>query len=193
MITELTRCVIAAANPPRRRAAHGPDGEPDGAAAAAWRQLAMLDSFPVIDPKRPVRRRVTLTTRPASLDVLAASERPRGRRSACRVVMQVLELAGQASSRRRAARSTETETGALRRGQGDVRRRLRPMPQARRHGPGRPRAAAGRLRVGAGRSAAADQDRPARPARPDHGERPAVGHGHAAPADAERRRRSPPR
>ena len=107
MITELTRCVIAAAIPAQvERLMNVVAGQ--SAPPLAWRQIAMLDSFPVVDPKRPVRRRVTLTTRPASLDVLDASEVVEVQERVPRV-MQVLNWPGKNVSATTRRALTETE------------------------------------------------------------------------------------
>jgi mono/diheme cytochrome c family protein len=107
MLTELSRCVIAAAIPQQVERLTDLMAN-QSAPQQTWRQLAMLESFPIIDPKRPVRRRVTLTTRPASLDVLAASTVPEVQDRVPRV-MQVLSWPGKnvIATTRRALTETE--------------------------------------------------------------------------------------
>ena len=61
-----------------------------------WRQVAMLDSFPRPDPRRPVRNRVTLTTKPASLESLQMSAIPEVRDRAPRLA-NVLDWPGKRS------------------------------------------------------------------------------------------------
>jgi mono/diheme cytochrome c family protein len=56
----------------------------------AWRQLAMVDSFPTIDPKKPIRNAVKLTTRPSSLDALSASPDNKIREGTSRVAHVLL-------------------------------------------------------------------------------------------------------
>jgi mono/diheme cytochrome c family protein/glucose/arabinose dehydrogenase len=92
----LTRCVMAEGKPDRVARLMDVIAA-QSAPQQSWRQIAMVDSFPVIDPKRPVRRRVTLTTRPASVDALQMSAIPEVRDAADRVV-NVLDWPGKRSA-----------------------------------------------------------------------------------------------
>ncbi|MGB7157246.1 MAG: PVC-type heme-binding CxxCH protein [Tepidisphaeraceae bacterium] len=92
MLAALTKCVVAEADPQRVMGLTDLIAR-ETSPQLAWRQLAMVDSFPPIDPKKPVRKPVKLTTRPSSLDVLAASEQANIRERTPRV-MNVLTWPG---------------------------------------------------------------------------------------------------
>ncbi|HEV2294913.1 MAG TPA: c-type cytochrome [Tepidisphaeraceae bacterium] len=84
MLAVLTRCVMADGDPQRvmqLTQLMAAQSEP----SLLWRQWAMVDSFPKIDPRKPLRNAVKLSTRPASLDVLAASPDPNVREGTTRV------------------------------------------------------------------------------------------------------------
>ncbi len=84
MLAALTQCVMAEGDPQRvMRLTDVMAAQSDP--ALAWRQWAMIDSFPRIDPKKPVRNAVKLSARPSSLDVLSASLEPNIREGTTRM------------------------------------------------------------------------------------------------------------
>lgn len=107
MLAVLTRCVIAGRDSQQVQTLTALMAEQDSP-QHAWRQLAMVDSFPVIDPKRPVRNRVTLTTRPAALDALETSSVPEVAQRADRVA-SLLDWPGKYSPIKPRRPLTETE------------------------------------------------------------------------------------
>ncbi len=70
----LTRCVVAEANPQRVARLLEVIETQLSNASHAWRTMAMVESFAPLDPKKPVRKRVKLTTRPSLLDSVEASD-----------------------------------------------------------------------------------------------------------------------
>jgi mono/diheme cytochrome c family protein/glucose/arabinose dehydrogenase len=84
MLAVLTRCVMAEGKPDRVMRLTDLIAS-QTAPTQAWRQLAMVESFPEINPKRPVRNVVKLTTRPSSLDALSASPDQKVREGTVRV------------------------------------------------------------------------------------------------------------